>query len=167
MAKRIFDILLAVFGLLFFPLGVLIACLIKIQDWGTVFYAQERWGLHGRNFKAYKFRTMIPWAGEQSKIEPAEENDERITFFGEFLRKTAMDELPQLINILKGDMSFVGPRPLAKGEIPASITGFQERHQVRPGLTGTAQVYAPRDEKFEEKFQYDLITSGTARSGEI
>lgn len=99
---------------------------------------------------------MAPNAYRQWGLKPAEENDRRVTAIGRFLRATAMDELPQLVNILKGDMSFVGPRALATGELSPSIPGFQERHQIRPGLTGPAQVYAPRDASLEEKFRYDL-----------
>jgi len=155
--KRIFDRGLALLGiLLFLPPALLFALVIKLEDGGPIFHSQERWGRGGRKFKAYKFRTMVPGAHEKWGLKPAEENDGRVTKIGKFLRATAMDELPQLFNILKGDMSFVGPRALATGELSPSVPGFQERHQVRPGLTGLAQVYAPRDASLEEKFRYDL-----------
>jgi len=152
--KRVFDFLLASFGLLlFFIPGAIFALLIKSEDGGTVFYPQERWGQGGKKFQAYKFRSMVQEAHPE---KPAGEEDERITKTGKFLRATAMDELPQLINIWKGDMSFVGPRALATWELDPATPNFSERQSVRPGLTGTAQIYAPRDAGFEEKFKYDL-----------
>ena len=99
---------------------------------------------------------MIPEADEKWGLKPAAENDGRVTRVGKFLRATAMDELPQLFNIWKGDMSFVGPRALAVEEIKPSLPSFQERHQIRPGLTGRAQVHTPRDASLEEKFRFDL-----------
>lgn len=99
---------------------------------------------------------MVDGADGKEGMKPAVENDHRVTKVGKFLRATAMDELPQLINILKGDMSFVGPRALAVEEINPSLSGFAERHTIRPGLTGPAQIHAPRDAAFEEKLRYDL-----------
>lgn len=156
-SKRIFDWVLATGGTLFFlPLGFLFTLLVKVEDGGPIFHIQERWGKGGRKFKAYKFRTMVPDAVEKWGLKPAEEDDIRVTRIGKFLRATAMDELPQLLNIWKGDMSFVGPRALAVEELEASFPGFQERHRIRPGLTGVSQVYAPRDAALAEKFRYDL-----------
>jgi len=155
--KRLFDITLAIIGLIFFfPLALLFSLAVIGEDRGPLFYVQERWGKGGRKFKAFKFRTMLPDAHEKWGHKPAEENDKRVTRIGKFLRVTAMDELPQLVNILKGDMSFVGPRALASDEIPCTVAGFSKRHEIRPGLTGPAQVYAPRDASLEEKFRYDL-----------
>jgi lipopolysaccharide/colanic/teichoic acid biosynthesis glycosyltransferase len=155
--KRLLDIVLASTGILIFaPLGILFATLIKREDKGPSFFVQERWGKDGRVFKTYKFRTMKPGAEKEWGAKPVQKNDVRVTQTGKYLRATAMDELPQLLNIWKGDMSFVGPRALAVGELGASVAGFQERHQVRPGLTGPAQVYAPRDASLNEKFRYDL-----------
>ena len=114
-----------------------------------------------------KFRSMIPHAEVQSGPVQAAENDPRITRVGRLLRATAMDELPQLVNILTGDMSFVGPRPLRPGEIDVAdggrlirledIPGYQDRHRVRPGLTGLAQVYAARDLRRAGKFRLDRL----------
>ena len=155
--KRFFDFLLASLGIILFGLlAVLFTFLVKLEDAGPIFYFQERWGRAGRKFKAYKFRTMVAGADRKWGLKPAKENDERVTRVGRFLRATAMDELPQLINIWKGDMSFVGPRALAAGELSPSFPGFYERHKIQPGLTGPAQVYAPRDASLEEKFRYDL-----------
>jgi lipopolysaccharide/colanic/teichoic acid biosynthesis glycosyltransferase len=155
--KRLFDILLSAFGMVFFfPLGLLFAFFIKLEDGGSIFYVQERWGKYGKKFKAYKFRTMIDMAEETWGVEPVRENDIRVTKVGRFLRATAMDELPQLMNIWKGDMSFVGPRAFAVEAINPTFPQFMERHKIRPGLTGPAQVCVPRDASFEEKFRYDL-----------
>ncbi len=155
--KRLFDVALAGAGLLIFsPLAILFALLIKLEDNGPIFYIQERWGLSGKKFRALKFRTMIPKADSLGTLRPAKENDPRVTKTGKFLRATAMDELPQLINILKGDMSFVGPRAIAVQEMDSAFPQFYERHQVRPGLTGPAQITVSRYATLEEKFRHDL-----------
>ena len=155
--KRLFDFLIASLGLIgFAPAGFLFALLLKLEDGGPIFYFQERWGRGGQRFKIYKFRTMFKHADKIHGFKPKEHNDSRVTKIGKFLRATAMDELPQLINIWKGDMSFVGPRPLAIQEINPETPLFKERHQVRPGLTGPAQLYTSRNSPLEEKFKYDL-----------
>lgn len=156
-SKRLFDILLSTIGLIVFsPLGFILALLVRYEDDGPIFYFQERWGRDGEKFKAYKFRTMTPGADQIWGLKPAVENDHRVTQIGKFLRATAMDELPQLLNIWKGDMSFVGPRALAVGEVTSSVPDFFDRHKIQPGLTGPAQVFAPRDASLQEKFRYDL-----------
>jgi len=155
--KRLFDFCLALGGGLFFlPLGLLIAICIKLEDGGPVFFLQERWGKGGKIFLALKFRSMIQDADKVAGFKPAEVNDPRVTKVGKVLRATAMDELPQLINIIKGDMSFVGPRALAIKEITPETEGFEQRHRIQPGLTGPAQVYAPKDASLQEKFAYDF-----------
>ena len=155
--KRLFDITGATLGFIFFlPLGILFALAVKFEDGGPIFYIQERWGKGGRKFRAYKFRSMTPEADGKWGFAPAGEKDPRVTKVGHLLRATAMDELPQLINIWKGDMSFVGPRALAVGEVDPSMPRFHERHRIRPGLTGPAQILASRDAPLEEKFRYDL-----------
>jgi len=167
MLKRAFDVLLSGAGLLISaPLWLLIAAAIKVEDGGPVLFVQHRVGLGGAPFHALKFRSMVPHA---SSLPPhqAGENDPRITRVGRLLRATAMDELPQLYNIFRGDMSFVGPRPLMPGEIEVrgngelvpleSIAGYAARHSVRPGLTGLSQVYAPRDTPRARKFRLDAI----------
>lgn len=157
MLKRLFDFCLATFGLVtFFLPAILFALVIKLEDGGPLLYTQERWGKNGRKFKAYKFRTMAPDADQKWGSVPAHEGDVRITRVGKFLRATAMDELPQLINIWKGDMSFVGPRAIAVWELDPSFANFLERHKIQPGLTGPAQVLVSRDASLEEKFRYDL-----------
>ncbi len=166
--KRSFDIFLSSVGLvLSSPVWAVISLLILIEDGGAVFYAQERMGRNGRTFRAFKFRSMVPDAEKGTGPVQASEKDPRVTRIGRLLRATAMDELPQLLNILKGDMSFVGPRALrpAEKEVHATsgelsleaVPGFRERHSVRPGLTGLAQVYLPGEAPRHRKFRYDLL----------
>lgn len=165
--KRLFDVVVSSAGLVFSaPLWVLCAVGIKLEDGGPVFFKQRRVGRRGVPFTAYKFRSMIVEASS-APLRQAAEHDPRVTRVGALLRATAMDELPQLWNILRGDMSFVGPRPLAPDEIELcgdgytvpleTIPGYEARHLVRPGLTGLAQVFAPRDIPRIEKFQLDLL----------
>jgi lipopolysaccharide/colanic/teichoic acid biosynthesis glycosyltransferase len=167
-AKRAFDVALACTGLMTSaPLWVLIAAAIKLEDGGPVFFRQERSGQAGRQFVALKFRSMVPEAEAGVGAVQATRTDPRVTTVGRFLRRTAMDELPQLWNVLRGDMSFVGPRPLRPAEIEIAgngrlerledVPGFRERASVRPGLTGLAQIYAPRDIPRRLKFRYDLL----------
>jgi lipopolysaccharide/colanic/teichoic acid biosynthesis glycosyltransferase len=169
--KRALDILLAGTGLIgSSPLWLLLAAVIKLEDGGPVFYSQERVGEGGRVFRAYKFRSMIPDAERNVGALQAGANDARVTRVGRLMRATAMDELPQLWSIFRGDMSFVGPRALRPGEIEATgdgrfealedVPGFEERHSVRPGLTGIAQIYAPRDITRRNKFRYDRLYIG-------
>ena len=168
MIKRLFDLTLSAVGLIASaPFWALFALLIKIEDGGAVFFPQERVGLGGRVFTALKFRSMVADAESRSGPVQAGENDPRITRVGRLLRGTAMDELPQLWNILVGDMSFVGPRPLMPGEVEvrgdgrliplAEIPGYEARHGIRPGLTGLTQVYAPRDLPRTSKFRLDRL----------
>lgn len=166
MTKRLLDIILSGGGLVVSaPLWAAIAALIKIEDGGPVFFSQERVGHQGGRFQALKFRSMIVDAEVRTGPIQAGENDPRITRTGRILRATAMDELPQLWNIFRGDMSFVGPRALRPGEIEVNgngaaekledVPGFTDRCAVRPGLTGVAQIYAPRDVVRRRKFRYD------------
>lgn len=166
--KRALDMTLAGTGLvLSFPLWGIIALAIKLEDGGPVFYGQERVGKGGELFKSRKFRSMIVESDKEFGPRQAGENDNRVTAIGRLLRATALDELPQLWNILIGDMSFVGPRALLPAEIEVNgggeliplekFPGYEERHRVRPGLTGIAQIYAPRDVPRRHKFRYDLI----------
>ncbi len=167
MIKRLFDIFLSGIGLIgSSPLWLLFSLAIILEDGLPIFYLQERVGKGGKIFKGIKFRSMIKDAEKETGPIQATENDPRITKIGKILRNTAMDELPQLVNILKGDMSFVGPRSLRPKEKEVhgnpdetdieKVPGYQERLAVRPGLTGIAQIYLPTDALRKEKFQYDL-----------
>jgi lipopolysaccharide/colanic/teichoic acid biosynthesis glycosyltransferase len=167
-AKRALDIALSGFGLITSaPLWALLAAAIKLEDRGPIFYSQPRVGEGGRTFEAFKFRSMIPNAEAGIGAVQATTRDPRVTRVGRVMRATAMDELPQLWNIFRGDMSFVGPRALRPGEIEVdsngalvpieSIPGYAERHSVRPGLTGVAQIFAARDIPRRHKFRYDRL----------
>ena len=166
--KRVFDALLAGAGIVAsLPLWALIALGIKLDDGGPVFFRDERVGRGGRRFHVLKFRSMHPRAEKEGAPRQAQQHDPRVTRVGRVLRPTAMDELPQLWNILKGDMSFVGPRALRPVETHIrgdgtpvrldTIPGYAERHGIRPGLTGLAQVYADRDVPPRQKFRYDRL----------
>jgi lipopolysaccharide/colanic/teichoic acid biosynthesis glycosyltransferase len=166
-AKRAFDIAFAAAGLvLSAPIWLVAAIAVKLQDGGPIFFRQDRSGLNGRRFDVLKFRSMVVDA-ERDGARQAVQGDARVTRVGRVLRATAMDELPQLWNILVGDMSVVGPRALRPGEIEArgdgrferleDVPGFAERSQVRPGLTGVAQIYAARDLSRRHKFRYDRL----------
>ncbi|HEY9466988.1 MAG TPA: sugar transferase [Vicinamibacterales bacterium] len=168
LAKRTLDVTLSGVGLIASaPLWAVIATLIKLEDGGPVFYRQQRSGRNGVPFDVHKFRSMIPDAEARVGAVQATEHDPRVTRVGRLLRATAMDELPQLWNIFRGDMSFTGPRALRPGEIEVrgrgveekleEVPGFSERASVRPGLTGIAQIYAPRDISRRWKFRYDLV----------
>lgn len=162
-----FDAALAFGGLVISaPLWILFAAAIKLEDRGPVFFVQERVGQDGQVFRALKFRSMHVDAERGTGPLQARENDQRVTRVGRVMRATAMDELPQLWNIFRGDMSFVGPRALRPGEIEMeggspvaleAVPGYADRILVRPGLTGVAQVYAPRDISRRSKFRYDRL----------
>jgi lipopolysaccharide/colanic/teichoic acid biosynthesis glycosyltransferase len=148
------------------PFWLAIALIILFEDGRPVFFRQERWGIGGTTFFALKFRTM--WkSSEKTRSVQAGHRDPRITKSGRFLRACALDELPQIWNIFRGDMSFVGPRALPVNEIQTSteakelpdeaIPGFRERLAVRPGLTGIAQIFADRDIPRARKFRYDIL----------
>jgi lipopolysaccharide/colanic/teichoic acid biosynthesis glycosyltransferase len=165
--KRVFDFSLASLGLVASsPLWLIVAAAIKLEDGGPVFFTQNRWGRGRRPFRAYKFRSMVPDADRKFGGGQAVDGDKRLTRMGRLMRPTSLDELPQLLNIWRGDMSWVGPRALPMNEkqqresdeVPdEGIRGFAERCRVRPGLTGIAQVFAPRDVPRRQKFRYDVL----------
>ena len=166
--KRPFDVVVGLIGLaVSCPLWLVFALAIKLEDRGPLFFLQERWGKDKSKILVYKFRTMVPNAVERFGNIQAQENDPRVTRVGHLLRATSLDEMPQLLNIVKGDMSWVGPRALPIDEVQVkgenadlpdeAIPGFEERSKLRPGLTGIAQIFAPRDVLREEKYRYDAI----------
>lgn len=160
--KRMIDFFIALFGLIVSaPLWAVISLAIKLESPGPVFYTQERYGKDGVVFNQLKFRSMINNAEKLTGPVLAAEKDPRITKIGWLLRKTAMDELPQLVNILKGEMSFVGPRPerpfLVDNVIIKKVPNFRKRHAIRPGLTGLAQVYGRYNTTPRDKLRYDLL----------
>jgi len=159
--KRAFDACFSAAGLILsLPLWGMVALAIRLEDRGGVFYRQKRVGKDGRVFECLKFRSMKVDSNEVRSPLPTFANDPRITRVGRLLRATAMDELPQLWNILRGDMSFVGPRPeweeLVK-EFRRQVVGFDQRHVLRPGLTGVAQIYGHAEMTRWKKLRYDLL----------
>lgn len=150
--KRIIDIILAVILLsLIVPILIIFALLISINMGNPVFFVQSRVGINNRVFNLYKFRSM------RQKTDEFDVDYKRITSLGRFIRVARIDELPQLLNILKGDMSFIGPRPLLPEYLPYYTTQELERHSVRPGLSGLSQVsgsYPTWEEQFENDIKY-------------
>lgn len=156
-AKRSFDFLISGLSIIFiFPILVLIFLAIKLQDSGPAIFKQERIGKNGKVFNIIKFRTMHVHTPNIAAKDINE--NEYVTNFGRFLRKTSLDELPQIINILKGEMSFVGPRPLIPNEgIINSLREENEIHRLIPGLTGWAQIKARNTHSVEEKLNLDIF----------
>lgn len=158
-AKRLFEVIFSISLLLFtLPVLVLTALAIKLESPGPVFYKQERNGLGGRLFYVIKFRSMRVDA-EKNGPQWAAKNDSRVTRVGQFIRKTRIDELPQLINVLRGEMSLIGPRPerpVFTEQFEKEIPGFKNRLQVKPGVTGWAQVNGGYDITPREKLELDL-----------
>ncbi|OGZ63465.1 MAG: hypothetical protein A2998_01535 [Candidatus Staskawiczbacteria bacterium RIFCSPLOWO2_01_FULL_37_25b] len=158
--KRTIDIILASGALIIlFPFFVIIAILIKIDSKGPVFFIQERVGKNGKPFNFIKFRTMVENAELMGLKESAHENDPRITKIGKFLREWTIDEAPQFINVLKGDMSLVGPRPLSaynSGNTPEMKKMWQKRISVKPGLVSLVDMKGRNLVPWEKRFEYDL-----------
>ena len=160
-AKRAVDLIGATVAIILFsPVMLLTALVVALTEEGSVIYRQERVGLHNQVFYMYKFRSMIMQDEEKEKAEWSTRNDPRITPVGKLIRRTSIDELPQLFNVLKGEMSLVGPRP----ERPQFVQKFRDeiprymvKHQVRPGMTGWAQINGYRgNTSIEKRIEYDL-----------
>lgn len=152
--KRPLDVLCALMGiLLFWWLYAVIALLVRMNLGSPVLFSQERPGKDEKIFRLYKFRTMTNAKDINGNLLS---DAERLTKFGKWLRSTSLDELPELINIMKGDMSFIGPRPLLAEYLPLYSEAQKHRHDVRPGLTGLAQVKGRNSISWNEKFQWDI-----------
>ena len=152
--KRILDCILSLIALIVLsPLMIIIGILVRIKLGNPVIFKQKRSGKNEKIFTLYKFRTMTDEKDEEGNLLP---DSERLTKFGKFLRSTSLDELPELINIIKGEMSIVGPRPLLAEYLPLYNEEQKHRHDVRPGLTGLAQISGRNAIEWEEKFKEDI-----------
>lgn len=154
MLKRLFDMFASGLGLLLLAPVILVIAILIHRKLGTpVLFRQTRPGLNGKPFKMVKFRSMLDATDKQGNLLP---DDQRMTPFGNFLRSTSLDELPELWNVLKGDMSLVGPRPLLMEYLPLYSKEQYRRHDVRPGVTGWAQVNGRNAISWEDKFKLDV-----------
>lgn len=152
--KRLLDILISLFALvLLSPVLAALWALVRVKLGRPALFSQERPGKDGKIFRLYKFRSMTDERDEKGELLP---DEARLTRFGRLLRSTSLDELPELLNILKGDMSLIGPRPLLVRYLPYYTEEERHRHDVRPGLTGLAQVNGRNALGWEERFAYDL-----------
>jgi len=155
MVKRSFDIILSVILLIvFMPLMILVAVLIIRKLGAPCFFLQERPGLNSKPFNIIKFRTMLDKVDETGSLL---QDEHRLTQLGRFLRSTSIDELPELWNVIRGDMSLVGPRPLLMDYLPLYSKEQSRRHHVRPGITGWAQINGRNAISWEDKFKYDIF----------
>jgi len=152
--KRTFDLIVAsIILLVTFPVSLLVGITLSITNQGTPFFTQHRPGLHGRIFRIIKFKTMSDKKDSNGKLLP---DSVRLTPIGSFVRKTSLDEIPQLLNVIKGDMSLIGPRPLLVEYLPLYTDEQARRHEVRPGITGWAQVNGRNAISWDEKFRLDV-----------
>ena len=154
MLKRLIDLLFSIIGLIFIsPIIVFLVIIVKQKIGSPVIFAQIRPGERGKPFTFYKFRTMTNEKGKDGNLLP---DIDRLTSVGNFLRKTSLDELPSLINVIKGDMSLVGPRPLLMQYLPLYNDFEMRRHEVKPGITGWAQVNGRNAITWQKKFEFDV-----------
>lgn len=152
--KRLLDFILAFLALIVLsPVLLIVSIFVKIKLGSPVLFTQIRPGLNGKTFKLYKFRSMTDAKDINGNLLP---DDERLTKFGRMLRSTSLDELPELVNIVRGDMSIVGPRPLLVEYMPYFTEEENHRHDVRPGLSGLAQIHGRNILSWEEKFAWDI-----------
>ncbi|MFA5370480.1 MAG: sugar transferase [Sideroxydans sp.] len=152
--KRAFDLVISLLAvMLIWPLIAVLALLVRVNLGVPVLFRQQRPGLHAKPFYVYKFRTMLLSCDENGKLLP---DEHRMTHFGSLLRKFSLDELPQLFNVLKGDLSLVGPRPLLMEYLPLYNAEQARRHNLKPGITGWAQVNGRNTLSWEEKFALDV-----------
>ncbi len=154
MVKRLFDLLLTIPGtLVILPFLLVLAMLVRLFHGSPLFFTQVRPGKHGKPFRIYKFRTMTDARDDIGNLLP---DQERLTSLGRFLRATSLDEFPELINVWKGDMSLVGPRPLLMEYLPLYSPEQNRRHKVKPGMTGWAQINGRNAISWDEKFRLDV-----------
>jgi len=152
--KTSFDFIIALIGfIILLPLFIIIVILLLIANKGKAFFFQERPGKDEKIFKVIKFKTMNDRKDKKGKLLP---DAKRLTVAGKFIRKTSLDEIPQLLNVIKGDMSIIGPRPLLVEYLPLYNANQKRRHQVKPGITGWAQVNGRNAISWEQKFDYDV-----------
>ncbi|CAN7612033.1 sugar transferase [Phenylobacterium sp. LjRoot219] len=175
-ACRIFDIIFAMSGLIFVaPLMIVVAIAIKIQDGGPIFFGHSRIGYEGRSFRCWKFRSMVvdaearlsallardPEARREWEADQKLRRDPRVTLLGRFLRVSSVDEIPQLFNVLRGEMSLVGPRPIVTGEVARYGRRFAQYCSVRPGITGLWQISGRNDVSYRRRVAIDTVFANT------
>jgi len=152
--KPLLDFFSALVGfIILFPVFLLVCLILMIANNGKVFFLQSRPGKNKKLFKVIKFKTMNDKREKSGNLLP---DEKRLTFAGKFIRKTSLDEIPQLLNVIKGDMSLIGPRPLLVEYLPLYSESQRRRHEVKPGITGWAQVNGRNAISWEQKFEYDI-----------
>ena len=155
--KRFIDIILSLVVLIvFMPIWIIVALLIKLTSEGPILFLQERPGLHRKIFKVYKFRTMKPGSENMVKGQEVMKDDDRVTSIGKLLRRTKIDEIPQVLNVLKGEMSLVGPRPERIASLDEYDDEISKRLNMKPGMTGLAQVSGNIHLDLQDRYRHDI-----------